>query len=97
MVTSNVDLAKQLEEKITLLITKFESASARVEALEAENSQLKEQLKQLSEEKRIVEEQYSTFKMSSAISGDSEQTAEAKHRIAQIVREIDKCIALLNR
>ncbi len=97
MVNSNVNLANSLQEKITLLITRFEAAKQQILNLEAENEKLRDEVKQLAEAKKVVEEQYSTYKMSSAISGDSVQTAEAQHRIAQIVREIDKCIALLNR
>jgi hypothetical protein len=44
-----------------------------------------------------LEKKYERIKLSGAILGDGENTVEAKRRINELMREIDKCIALLDR
>mgnify|MGYP006939912782 CR=1 FL=1 len=53
--------------------------------------QLIEQIKAM-----ILNEELKTARVANAISGSSDDSYEAKMRINQLVREIDKCIALLN-
>ena len=72
------------------------------------NSSLKEQKIQLetkvSELKNTLEQQKAEIenfnekvKMAKSLGGDSEKNTEMKLKINELVREIDKCISLLNK
>ncbi len=86
------------------LIVKFRKLSDLCINLERENGALKEQLTQQQQELNVYvekceewEKRYQTLKHSRAVAGqDSSNTDETKARFARLVREIDKCISLLN-
>ena len=62
------------------------------------NSEMKElriQIERMKSENMKLHEEIKTLKVATAIS-TGEGSSEAKNRISQLVREIDKCIALLN-
>jgi hypothetical protein len=44
-----------------------------------------------------LEIKYERVKLSGALLGEGENAHEAKRKITELVREIDKCVALLNR
>ena len=44
-----------------------------------------------------IEEKYNKLKISKALITSSEDVHDAKLRVNRMVREIDKCIALLNK
>jgi len=48
-------------------------------------------------EMKELEKKYDRVKLTGAILGDEENSIEAKRRISDLMREIDKCIALLDR
>ncbi len=81
---------------------KIERLIARYEAVKNENAVLAEKLRQ-SEEKAIdqrkriteLEKSIDDFKLTVAFLGTTEQKDVAIHRIDKLIREIDKCIALI--
>ena len=46
---------------------------------------------------RELELKYERIKLSGALVGEGENAQEAKRKINELVREIDRCVALLNR
>ncbi len=71
--------------------------------LKHENAGLKQQLEDREEAYgklqagyRKLEKDYSNLKAASTISLDGSDVKETKARLSKLVREIDKCIALLN-
>ena len=44
-----------------------------------------------------LEIKYERVKLSGALLGEGENASEAKKKITELVREIDRCVALLNR
>ncbi len=86
------------------LIVKFRKLSDLCINLERENGALKEQLAQQQQALEVCagkceewEKRYQTLKLSRAVAGqDSSNADETKARFAKLVREIDKCISLLN-
>lgn len=68
----------------------------RIARLEDDNRSLSEKLERLNVVNEKLQEENRMLKMASAIKGDEENVSESKRRISQLVREIDKCIALLN-
>lgn len=59
-------------------------------------SQLEVELQSKQARIEALEEELKVARTASSIQGNGTDTAEAKGRINEMVREIDKCIALLN-
>ena len=66
-----------------------ESVQERTRQLEAELSKKDDRISELEEGLKVL-------KTAGSIQGNGADVAEAKGRISEMVREIDKCIALLN-
>ena len=58
--------------------------------------QLKAEIQLKNSEISVLEEELKVARTASSIQGNGASTAEAKGRINEMVREIDKCISLLN-
>jgi len=88
----------------------FESLKAKVEILVREHKKLHDKVllqeKKQQELMQLIENQKNTIKnleesnkiakLAQAISQESENTSDVKSKINELVREIDKCMALLN-
>lgn len=68
-----------------------------------ENAELKRQIAELEETRRQMQadydeltRRYNDLKTATAISLDGSDVKETKQRLTKLVREVDKCIALLN-
>ncbi len=86
-----------LKQKIETLISLHEKALT-------ENSELNRTLQTLSEEQNIykkengeLEQKVQKLQMAGAFLKTSEDTKEAKQKIGKLIREIDKCLTMLNR
>ena len=88
-------VVNELKSKIDKLINLYRSSLERNKSLESELQSLQSELEQVKGENKTLNEKIKTTKVASAISGGN-GSYEAKVRINQLVREIDKCIALLN-
>lgn len=87
---------ERLKGRIERIISSYESAVF-------ENRELKEKLaasqQELETNKKTIKElteKLEILQLTNAFKGSSQDIKEAKQRIARIVREIDKCISLLN-
>jgi FtsZ-binding cell division protein ZapB len=83
---------------------KIQSVKERMREQKAENDRLKlrnEDLQQVVQQKQALidelEQKNQQLSLVKSIMADSEDAHDARIRINRIVREIDKCIALLNR
>ncbi|TAJ12436.1 cell division protein ZapB [Marinilabiliaceae bacterium JC017] len=97
MIDPNVDLVVKLQEKVDQLIDRYNGLKAEVEMVQGENERLTEQLDKSARAYEELEGRYNNLKLSIGLVTGEYETGETKKRINQIVREIDKCIALLNR
>jgi predicted nucleic acid-binding Zn-ribbon protein len=86
-----------LNKKIDELLTRYNDLKTKNRELNKENERLKVMLQE-SEDKFInLENRYERIKISGALLGSGENAIEAKKKINDLVREIDRCVALLNR
>ena len=76
-----IALKNQLEEENSMLIRSNEDLQLEIEMLTAENSELKDKINKLV----IV----NTL-------GNEKEVGESRHLIKTLVKEIDKCVAMLN-
>jgi len=91
------DLVIKLREKIRRLITLYEKEKEVSADLRKECDELKNRISVKNKEYEIIDKKYDTLKLAKVISGGNGETHEAKIKVNKIVREIDKCIALLNK
>jgi prefoldin subunit 5 len=96
-----------MTEKQSKLILVFEDRVHRLmeicDGLKAENSDLRRQVellqqsqKELEETNKTIKVKYDNLKMARIISVRQDDLKGAKDRLSKLVKEVDKCIALLN-
>lgn len=85
-----------LKKKVNELIGRYEETQKDLAALRSEKEKIEQELGDKEEKLLILEEKHNKLQLSGAIKGDEESTRLARKRINKLVREIDKCIALLN-
>ena len=85
----------ELNFKIDKLIKLYISSLEQNKSLESKIQDLQSELENLQRENKDLNNNLKTTRVPSAIS-EGNGSYEAKMRINQLVREIDKCIALLN-
>ncbi|MCX7986933.1 MAG: hypothetical protein N2662_08335 [Bacteroidales bacterium] len=90
------ELIYRLQTSIEKLKLLYEKEKATRQHLENINSELSEKLKQKAKEVEAMEVQISTLKLAKTLT-NTVDTHDAKVKVLNLVREIDKCIALLNR
>jgi chromosome segregation ATPase len=96
---SDLDFAELviLNKKIDELLARFEGLKREIRELKLGNEALKEKLQERDEKIRQLETKYERVKLSGALLGGGENADEARRKINELVREIDRCVALLNR
>ena len=94
----NVDqnTVDELKVKVRKLMELYERSKSHNVQLKKENESLKKELEQKKSEIAGFEKQYNNLKLAKSLAS-VESPHEVKIKINRIVREIDKCIALLNK
>lgn len=85
-----------LSRKTERLLSEYSLGLEKQNALEAENKALVTKVGSMNEELDRLREENKVLKMASAIKGETENISDTKRKISQMVREIDRCIAMLN-
>ena len=88
---------KLLNRRIDELINNYNNLKAEYENLKTGNDTLKAMHQEREAEMKELEKKYDRIKLTGALLGDGENAIEAKRKITELMREIDKCIALLDR
>ncbi len=97
MSIAHPDTFEQLQSRIQQLIGMYEKEKTVNGQLSKERSELQEQIRLGNGRVKVLEEKYNKLKISKALIASSEDVHDAKLKVNRMVREIDKCIALLNR
>lgn len=90
-------LLGSLNKNLQLLFNEFETVDNKVKSLENEISCLKGEIEVLKKEKLDLSQKNEQMKLATLILSGVDENREAKHKINKLIREIDKCIALLNK
>jgi chromosome segregation ATPase len=88
---------KILNRKLDELFNKYNNLKIEYKDLRTGNEALKNKLQDRDARIKELELKYERIKLSGALLGNGENAGEAKKKITELVREIDKCVALLNR
>jgi predicted nucleic acid-binding Zn-ribbon protein len=91
------DELKLLNRKIDDLVDSYSNLKTECENLKTEKEALKVVLLDRETEMKDLEKKFERVKLAGALLGDGETATDAKKKITELVREIDKCIALLDR
>lgn len=86
-----------LNRKLDELLDRYNNLKREVEDLRNGNKDLKTVLQDKEDKINELEIKYERIKLSGALMGGGEDANEAKKKITELVREIDRCVALLNR
>jgi len=87
----------RIKDKVHVLMS--DNSSLKQENISLKNKvvDLESVLTQQKSEIDEINEKIKMLKMAKSLSGDSEGNKEMKLKINELVREIDKCISLLNK
>ncbi len=89
-------IIRKLKGHIEQIISKYELALSENEALRKELEGCLEELENKRERIKELEKKVELMQLGDAFKASSEDVKEAKKKIGKIVREIDKCISMLN-
>ncbi len=87
----------ELKTKINTLVERYTDIKTERDVLLQEKLDLLERVEIITKEKHDLEHRYNSLKISKMLTATGEEARETKRRIDKIVREIDDCIALLNK
>ncbi len=90
------NLINGLKSKIGQIISRYESLKSENTQINAELSKCKQQLQDKNEQITELKKQIDNLQLTEAFRSSYEDTKEAKQKIAKLIREIDKCITMLN-
>ena len=87
---------RKLKGHIEQIISKYELALSENESLKGELERCRTELENKGERIKELEKKVELMQLGDAFKASSEDVKEAKRKIGRIVREIDKCISMLN-
>ena len=87
---------QKLKGHIEQIISKYELALSESISLKEELEKCKTDLENKNNRIKELEQKVELMQLGDAFKASSEDVKEAKKKIARIVREIDKCISMLN-
>ncbi|HTN20524.1 MAG TPA: hypothetical protein VL125_08620 [Pelobium sp.] len=93
-------IAKKLDQvldRTQKLVELSKALQEQNDLVNLENQSLKVALESSENKRKEVEEKLRVVKLAKSLEGTSEKTLDIKQKINEFVREIDKCIVLLNK
>lgn len=90
-------LLREFKERLDKLIALHQTVKAERQLLMEEKAHLTEQINILSISNQDLTKKIEDLKFAKSLAGAGEDSHEAKIKINRLVREIDKCISLLNK
>jgi len=92
------NLVENIEKKVSKLIQLYQSVEKKKEEILTENDKLQSDLSDKDETINKLKEKIKLLRITKSVSAqDDDKNKESRQKINEYVREIDKCIALLNK
>ena len=88
---------KQLETRVRKLMEIVEQTLREKQETDAAVEELQKRLDEKDKEIREMNQKYETLKLAKSLTGEQPEKGDARLKINNIVRELDRCIALLNQ
>lgn len=96
MTKDEATLLHRLETQVRLLLQRHKGLEALCHTLQAEKKELQEQSAQAQGEITRLREDLGKLKMAKILEVTDADVKETRNRVNKLIREVDKCIALLN-
>ena len=93
----NLRQLKELKFKVEKLINLHEQLVKQYQQLQTTNNQLTQKLEKQENQLAELTETNRVIRMAQRISGSDQNTRDIKLKINEYIREIDRCIGLINR
>jgi len=91
-------VVESIENKVNNIISLYNSLKKEKEEILEENTKLKSDISERDKSIKSLEEKINLLRISKSVGAlDVEKNMESRRKINEYVREIDKCIALLNK
>ena len=90
-------IVKEFKDKIAQLMVQYNKLEKEKEQLITENFELQAQIKELEQVEVNLVNEFENLKIAKNFASGYGDNQEAKQKINKLLREIDNCIALLNR
>ena len=92
-----INLLNVVQGQINDLVAQNKASRNELDRLKQENSVLSNLIKQKDDELIKVKEQMRVLKLAGSVSVEKTEKSELKSQVNELVREVDRCIALLNK
>lgn len=89
-------ILRQFETRVRQLILKYKSLEQEAQELYSMVDERDKTILELKQENEDWRKKYNNLKVARMIEVTSEDTEGAQKRISKLIREIDKCISLIN-
>ena len=89
-------LLRTLEARVTQLALEYKALKGRYNALARTVEEKENIIRSLNEQMGRLQSDYANLKIAKMLDISSNDIENAKSRLSKLVREVDKCIALLN-
>lgn len=90
-------LLEVIHGQVNELISQNKAAQNELDRLKQENSDLTNELSQKDNELMRIREQLKVYKLAGSVAVEKSDRSELRSQVNELVREVDKCIALLNK
>jgi len=90
-------ISESIKHKVKLLVSSLEKVQQENELLLNQNDEFKKLLNDKEQAYNDLKEHYDRLKFAKSLQATNQEVHDAKIKVNRIVREIDNCIALLNR
>ena len=91
-------VVESIENKVNNIISLYNSLKKEKEEILEENTKLRSDISERDKSIKSLEEKINLLRITKSVGAlDVEKNMESRRKINEYVREIDKCIALLNK
>ncbi len=96
-VMAQKEAINRLAEQVKLLIEEHRRKSEQCDRLAAECQSLKEENRSLQERVKQLDSELATVQLGEGLAGDNRNKAKARARVNRLMREVDRCIAIVKQ
>jgi uncharacterized protein YlxW (UPF0749 family) len=91
------EVIEKLAAQVKILIEEHRRKSEQCDRLVAECKDLKEENRSLQERVKQLDSELATAQLGAGLAGNNSNTAKARARVNRLMREVDRCIAIVKQ
>ncbi len=96
MTNEEEKILRVFETRVRQLLFKYKEFESEIQSLQTQIKSQREELKALQNQNVSLKNSYETLKIAKMIEVSGDDVQEAKKKLSKLIRDVDKCIALLN-